>query len=146
VIMGHVPDRPTVFRENPWVIGLYLSAIVIFSLAFWGPYSDTGIFAFMGSWRVFWGVAYTLSLAYVTIEALTRRVTIADGRITVKSLAMTQQMQINDLAYWRPWGPGLPYGFLIWSIRGEKLKIYPFIDRPKDLERILRAVASEKPS
>jgi hypothetical protein len=140
------PNEHAVFKENPWVIGLYVSGLIVYGLGFWGPYADVGVFAFMGHWRSFWGVVFLLSLVYVTIEAVTRTVTIADGWIIVKSFFMTQKMQIDDVAYWKPWRRGLPYGFMIWSIRGERMNIYPFIDRPRELEHILRTIASEKPS
>jgi hypothetical protein len=138
-------NEPAVFKENPWVIGLYVSGFIVYGLSFWGPYADVGIFAFMGHWRSFWGVVFLLSLAYGTIEAFTRTVTISDAWIIVKSLGKNQQMQTDDVAYWKPWRRGLPYGFLIWSKQGKILRIQPFIDRPKELEGVLRTIATEKP-
>jgi hypothetical protein len=100
----------------------------------------------MGPWRSLWGVVFMLSPAFITIEAFTRTVTISDAWIMVKSLGNNQQMQIGDVAFWKPWRRGLPYGFLIWSKQRWILKIPPFIDRPKELDRILRTIASEKPN
>ena len=142
-----VSNNPAVFKENPWVIGLYVSWFVLCVLMIWGPFSEVGVLAWMGPWRSLYGAVFVLSQAYLTIDAFTRTVTIADGWIIVKSLGKMQQMQIDDVSCWKPWRRGVPpYGFVIWSKQGEILRIWPFIDRPRELESIFRTIATEKPN
>jgi hypothetical protein len=135
--------EPGVFRENPWIKGLYISNVVLWGLAFWGPFASIGPFASMGSWRPLWGVAFVLPFVIISIEAFTRKVTFAEGWITVQTFGKADRMKFEDMAHWKPWRQGWAVGFIIWSKSGNKLFIRPFIERPAELDRILLAIASD---